>query len=207
MTLESGKVKAVIFDLGGVIVDLAVDKTIQAFSNLSGRSVTEVQYLYSQHLGFVAYEKGKMTDQDFRQMLRELFSTQVSDAQLDAAWNAMLVDLPLQKLQWLTELKKNFQIYALSNTNHIHINYVNEVMLKGEPLDNYFHRCYYSHHVHMRKPDVEIYEYVLSHAGLVPHEALFLDDNPDNIKTAKALGIQAVQVNHPDEVYTLVKWL
>jgi putative hydrolase of the HAD superfamily len=203
----SGKVNAVIFDLGGVIVDLAVDKTIQAFSALSGLSTDEVHKAYSQHAGFISYEKGRMTDAEFRKVLRELFAVEVSDAQLDAAWNAMLVNLPRKKLQWLTELRNNLQVYALSNTNHIHINYVNEVMLQGEPLDNYFHRCYYSHHVHMRKPDVEIYEHVLGHAGLVPHETLFLDDNPDNIKAAKALGIRAVQVNHPDEVYTLVNWL
>lgn len=207
MSLMSGEVNAVIFDLGGVIVDLAVDKTIHAFSALSGLSMTDIQKVYAHHPGFTTYEKGRMTDAEFRQVLRELFAVEVSDAQLDVAWNAMLVDLPLKKLQWLIELKNKLKVYALSNTNHIHIRYVNEVMLQGEPLDNYFHRCYYSHHVQMRKPDAEIYEHVLGHAGLVPHETLFLDDNPDNIKAAKALGIQAVQVNHPDEVYTLVNWL
>jgi glucose-1-phosphatase len=207
MTLKPGTVNAVIFDLGGVIVDLAVDKTVKAFAALSGVAPAQVLEAYIKHPGFFAYEKGLITDAEFRQILRELFSIQVSDAQLDEAWNAMLVNLPKEKLQWLTNLKSKVKVYALSNTNAIHIKYVNEVMLQGEPLDSYFHRCYYSHHVNMRKPDLEIYEHVLNHNGLVSHETLFLDDNPDNIKAAKRLGIQAVQVNHPNEVYTLVNWL
>jgi glucose-1-phosphatase len=207
MTRVSGRVNAIIFDLGGVIVDLAVDRTVKAFAELSGVAPTQVQEAYVKHSGFFAYEKGLIDDVEFRQMLRELFLIQVGDAQLDEAWNAMLVDLPSEKLQWLTILKQKIKIYALSNTNTIHINYVNEVMLKGEVLDNYFHHCYYSHHVTMRKPDLEIYEHVLSHAMLVPQETLFLDDNPDNIRAAKALGIQAVQVNHPNEVYSILNWL
>lgn len=207
MLLESKKVNTVIFDLGGVIVDLAVDKTIQAFSKLSGLSSSEIKNAYHAHPGFYAYEKGLISDADFRQVLRELFSLTVTDAQLDLAWNAMLVDLPSRKLQWLANLKSKLQVFALSNTNNIHITYVNEVMLKGTSLDTYFHRCYYSHHVNMRKPDFEIYEHVLNHAGLVPEETLFLDDNPDNIMAAKSLGIHAVQVNHPDEVYTILNGL
>jgi putative hydrolase of the HAD superfamily len=207
MILKSDKINAIIFDLGGVIVDLAVDKTVKAFADLSGMAPEQIQRAYVKNPGFFAYERGLISDAEFRLMLRELFSIQVTDAQLDEGWNAMLVDLPAKKLQWLLNLKNKIQVYALSNTNSIHITHVNEMMLKGEPLDTYFHRCYYSHQVNMRKPDLEIYEHVLSHAGLIPNETLFLDDNPDNIKAAKALGIQAVQVEHPDEVYTLVNWL
>ena len=207
MSVVSGKVKAVIFDLGGVIVDLAVNKTIQAFSELSGFSPQEIQQAYLQQPGFFSYEKGLITDAEFRQMLRKLFSIQVNDKQLDEAWNAMLVDLPREKLQWLLALKNKLPVYALSNTNQIHISYVNDVMLCGEQLDNYFNHCFYSHHVNMRKPDVEIYEHVLHHVDLLPHEALFLDDNEENIKAATSLGIHAVQVNHPGEVYTLLNGL
>jgi glucose-1-phosphatase len=203
----SNQVNAIVFDLGGVIVDLAVGKTIQSFSNLSGLAAAQIREAYLKYPGFFAYEKGEMSDDEFRQMLRSIFSLQVSDEELDASWNAMLVDLPMKKLQWLNRLKDKVQVYALSNTNNIHITYVNEVMLKGGVLDTYFHKCYYSHQVNMRKPDNEIYHHVLHDAGLKPETTLFLDDNPHNIQAAQRLGIQARLVNHPDEVYALLNWI
>jgi glucose-1-phosphatase len=200
----SNKIKAVVFDLGGVIVDLAVDNTIRSFAKLSGLSATQIQEAYIKYPGFFAYEKGEITDNDFRQMLRLIFAMEADDEELDKSWNAMLVDLPQKKLQLLSTLKSRVQVYALSNTNNIHINYVNNVMLKGSTLDVYFHQCFYSHKVNMRKPESEIYKHVLRATGFKPNEILFLDDNIVNVRAAFELGIHAQQIKHPDEVYKIL---
>jgi len=194
-------VSAIVFDLGGVIVDLSVQRTIEAFAQLSGFSPKKIAEAYTSFPEFFAYERGQITDEQFRIFLRNFFKPEASDNQLDACWNAMLVDLPSEKLQLLKKLQQHYKVYALSNTNNIHIRYVNEVMLNGEELDAYFTKAYYSHKVRMRKPDAEIYEFVMSDAALLPGNILFFDDNAANIATAQSLGIHAVEVEHPNQVY------
>jgi glucose-1-phosphatase len=112
----------------------------------------------------------------------------------------MLRGLPLNKLQLLLRLKERYQSVLLSNTNNIHLEYINTKLLPaGETtLDPYFHRAYYSHRMHKRKPDAEIFEQVLHENNFQPHETLFLDDNAENIAGAKKLGIQTVHVITPD---------
>lgn len=196
-------IKNLIFDLGGVILDLSVDQTMEQFSALSGLDKQKVKDLYASTPGFEEYEKGLMNDKDFRDFVRAVFSVQSSDEEIDTCWNAMLLGLPIGKLNLLQSLKKNFSVYLLSNTNNIHINYINQKMLpgithNGNSLDTYFHRAYYSHVMKKRKPNADIFEQVLSENSLLAHETLFLDDNLPNIEGAKQLGIQTVHVVTPD---------
>ena len=196
-------IKNLIFDLGGVILDLSVDQTMEQFSALSGLDKQKVKDLYASTPGFEEYEKGLMNDKDFRDFVRTVFAVQSSDEEIDTCWNAMLLGLPIGKLNLLETLKKNFSVYLLSNTNNIHINYINQKMLPGisqaeNSLDNYFHRAYYSHIMKKRKPNTDIFEQVLSENSLLAHETLFLDDNLPNIEGAKQLGIQTVHVVTPD---------
>jgi glucose-1-phosphatase len=195
--------KALIFDLGGVIVDLSVDHTLQAFSDLSGFEKEKVKDIYYSSEGFEAYEKGLITDDDFRNLVRETYAISSPAAVIDASWNAMIRGLPVRKLQLMEELMKTYSVYLLSNTNSIHIAYVNEVVLPGighhgRTLDTYFHRAYYSHIMKKRKPNADIFEQVLEENNLLPEHALFLDDNRDNIEGAMRLGIKTVHVTTPD---------
>ena len=192
-------IKNLIFDLGGVILDLSVDQTMEQFSALSGLDKQRVKDLYASTPGFEEYEKGLMNDQDFRDFVRAVFSVNSSDEEIDTCWTAMLLGLPIRKLNLLQSLKKNFSVYLLSNTNNIHLNYINQIMLPGithpgNSLDSYFHRAYYSHIMKKRKPNADIFEQVLNENSLLAHETLFLDDNLPNIEGAKQLGIQTVHV-------------
>jgi len=196
-------IKNLIFDLGGVILDLSVDQTMQQFSALSGLDKQKVDDLYKTTPGFEEYEKGLMNDIDFRDFVRDVFSIQSSDEEIDTCWNAMLLGIPVRKLNLLQNLKKNFSVFLLSNTNNIHINHINQVMLPaitgpGNLLDSYFHRAYYSHIMKKRKPNADIFEQVLDENSLLAHETLFLDDNLPNIEGAKKIGIQTVHVVTPD---------
>ncbi len=199
-------VKNLIFDLGGVILDLSVEHTLKAFSSISGLENSVVKDRFFSSSGFETYEKGELTDAEFRDFLRKVYEVQVSDQIIDQCWNAMLLGIPLEKLELLSRLKKTYQVYLLSNTNNIHLSYIQRTIMptfgNDNNLDDYFHRAYYSHLMKKRKPDAEIFEQVLNENGLQPNESLFLDDNETNIAGAKALGIKTLHVPTPDLILT-----
>lgn len=199
-------IKNIIFDLGGVIINLSVEKTHLAFASLSGLSLEEIQDLVHGSAFFNQYEQGLITDAEFRENLRTSLNLEVKDFELDNAWNAMLLDIPMERLHLLVQLKTRYSIFLLSNTNHIHLQCFNSQVkqLTGySSLEPYFHRTYYSHLVKMRKPDFEIYEHVLQTGKLIPQETIFLDDNKDNLLGASKAGIETFHVQHPDQIFSL----
>lgn len=195
-------VKNIIFDLGGVILDLAVDQTILGFAQLSGLSPERVTELFRYSEGFMAFERGQITEHQFRDFVRELYKIDVSDDEIDRCWNAMLLTIRPGRLELLTRLKAEYKTFLLSNTNTIHLDFINEKTLPAmrgvRSLDDYFHKTYYSQLIGMRKPDPEIFLHVLDDNGLNAGETLFLDDNADNVAGARAVGIQAELVNTSD---------
>ena len=116
--------KNIIFDLGGVILDLAVSDTLMGFSKLSGLDPQTVTHLFKNSAGFLAYEKGEIDDVEFRAFVRELYKIDASDRQLDECWNAMLLSIPTRKLDLLMALKEKYQTFLLSNTNTIHLDFI-----------------------------------------------------------------------------------
>ena len=203
--------KNVVFDLGGVIIDLAVENTINEFSRLTGRTSSQIWEAYRAHDEFIQYEKGMISDEEFRQALCRIFSIKASTEDLDQSWNAMLVGLPKHKLDLLERLKSKFKVTVLSNTNNIHLQHVDTVLLPGirehRPLNHFFHHHYYSHLVQKRKPEPEIFQQVLEENKFSPTETLFLDDNKENITAAETLGIQTQLIQHPDQVMDYFKSL
>lgn len=198
----TASVKNLIFDLGGVILDLSVPHTLNRFAELSRMPAEKVQELYVSESGFLAYEKGSIDDRAFRDFVRTTYALEATDAEIDQAWNAMLRGIPQQKLDLLKRLQGEFQVFLLSNTNAIHIQHINEVILPKEgsdaTLDSYFHKAYYSHRMGKRKPDADIFEQVLEENKLVPEQTLFLDDYDINIEGARSVGIRTVHVTSPN---------
>ena len=196
-------IRNLIFDLGGVILDLSVNHTLESFSQLSGIPREKVRQLFLSSTGFEEYEKGNMDDAEFRSFVRQTYSLQATDTEIDQCWNAMLRGLPANKLDLLNSLKQDFRVLLLSNTNSIHLNYVNSTMLPiggNGSLDDYFHKAYYSHRMNKRKPDADIFEQVLAENDIRAGETLFLDDNTLNVKGAARVGIKSVHVDTPDFV-------
>ncbi|HET9053632.1 MAG TPA: HAD family phosphatase [Cyclobacteriaceae bacterium] len=198
-------ITTVIFDLGGVIIDLAPERTLTAFATLVNKPVPEILTVYTTHPVFPAHETGRIGDDEFRNTIRTLFNLNAGDAEIDRCWNAMLVNLPAEKLAMLNRLKKHFTTLVLSNTNPIHLAHINNNMLSGHSLDAYVHHACYSHELGMRKPDYEIFDYVLTSHALIPEHTFFLDDNPDNIRAAKACGMETLLIEHPVRVTDLFK--
>lgn len=195
-------VKNLIFDLGGVILDLSVDHTLEYFSRLSNLPKARVHEIYYSAPGFLQYEKGQISDAAFRDFVRDTYSITAEDSAIDDCWNAMLRGIPPVKLELLLRLQNEFRVFLLSNTNAIHLEHINNNMLpkngENRTLDHYFHRAYYSHRMQKRKPDADIFEQVLEENNLVPEQTLFLDDYDINIQGAKTLGIRTVHVTSPN---------
>lgn len=195
-------IKNLVFDLGGVILDLSVEQTLNSFARLSNLPHEQVHALYFATEGFLDYEKGLIDDQTFRNFVRETYRMTASDQDIDKSWNAMLLGIPPLKLELLKKLQGEFQVFLLSNTNAIHLHYINESLLPNlpdkRPLDSYFHKAYYSHRMGKRKPDAAIFEQVLEENNLLPEQTLFLDDYAVNIEGAKSLGIKTIHVTSPN---------
>ena len=207
--MPDSSVKNIIFDLGGVILDLSVADTLKSFSRLSGLSIKEIERIFITAPEFEHYEKGTLDDAGFRHFIRQAYRVDCTDSDIDACWNAMLVDLPASKLQLLESLKERYNTFLLSNTNGIHLNYINHTILPKTAgvtsLDNYFHRSYYSHRMGKRKPDAEIFEQVLEENNLLASETLFLDDNGLNTEGAAKVGIRTIYVTSSDQIFDVFR--
>jgi glucose-1-phosphatase len=198
------EIKNIIFDLGGVILNLAVENTHLEFSRLSGLPLAEIKTRVHHGKYFHEYERGLISDAEFRNHLRQSLQLQISDAELDKAWNTMLLDIPTERFTLLEQLKQTHRVFLLSNTNEIHRQCFNNIVLKtsGKPnIDHYFHQAYFSHVLNLSKPDVAIYQHVLNEQNLLPHETVFLDDNVDNIAGAAKAGLHTFHVQHPNQIF------
>ena len=155
---------------------------------------------------FTRLETGSISEADFFARIRETIPNPVSDAQIETAWNAMLLQFRIESLNCLEELAANFNIFLLSNTNSIHFRAFRHQFTRetGRPsLDNYFQKTWYSHLVRLRKPEQEIYEFVLGNAGISAAETLFIDDSINNIEAAAAMGISTKLLSPGEKIENL----
>ena len=186
-------IKNIIFDLGGVLLNVDYHKTSEAFKQLGARQFDEMYSQASANHLFEALETGEITESAFYSAISEYCEKGTSEERLQAAWNAILIDFRLESLQALDQLKEKYQLYLLSNTNSIHLTAFNRMLqsVTGKTsLDDYFIKSYYSHLINRRKPYVETYEWVLQESNLLAAETLFIDDSENNIKGAAEAGLQ-----------------
>jgi len=194
--LASGTIKNIIFDLGGVLVDIDPDKTAKAFARLSNMDPVDIMELHKSQNFFVDYEKGLIDDSAFRDQIRNFLKTDMSDQTVDRAWGALLLDFPQNKIDLLSNARKKYRTFLLSNTNNIHRKKFEKSFRDAAHADfyDYFENVYYSFQMHMRKPDKEIFVKVLEENNLNPQETLLIDDHRPNIETAQALGMKTCHV-------------
>jgi len=190
------KYEAIIFDLGGVLYDIDVTRTVDAFAALGVPGFNQYYTLQNQTGLIDRFEKGQLNQEAFTEGVNQLIGREFSTDQVRNAWNALLIGLPAQSVELLHDLKqKGYQIYLLSNTNAFHMEAINqEVRQKyGIPsLASLVDKAWYSFEMNMRKPDAEIYEKVMRENGLNPQTTVFIDDNQDNILSAEKAGMPAM---------------
>jgi glucose-1-phosphatase len=201
--LKSGSFRNLIFDLGGVIINLSFQRTFEAFSALSGKTIEEIKELARSRDEFLQYETGKINDTQFRQFIRGSMGIGQTDEHIDRAWNAMLLDIPRNRLEILRRLGERYHLYLLSNTNAIHVKAFEEIMTNtiGSSIENFFDKVYYSHQVGLRKPDKAIYTHVLEKNNLIAEESVFFDDMMPNLEGAGRVGITTIHVTNADELF------
>ncbi|MEZ5046279.1 MAG: HAD family phosphatase [Chitinophagaceae bacterium] len=190
-------IKNIIFDLGGVILNIDYQKPIVAFKKL-GIDVSKLNYSkQSQEQLFDLLETGQIEEDEFVHSINSISGLQIEKQKIIDAWNSILLDFPLRRLQILQQLQLHYNMYLCSNTNSIHERAFNKLLFEtcGYPtLALFFDRLYLSHRVHLRKPDVAIFELILKENNLIPEETLFLDDSEQHIDSAKSLGIQTIHI-------------
>ena len=209
ITMENMNIKSltekntdtIIFDLGGVLLNLDFKRSIDSFINLGFTDVEKEmsRLLYAHPAGnnlslFHKYEKGLIGSDEFRDSLRKLAGKSITDNDLDRAWTAMLLDLHEKNVELLRSVKGSYRIFLLSNTNAIHIETLhrrNDNGVRYQSVVELFEKVYYSHEVNMRKPDREIFDHVVNDSGLNAENALFIDDSAHNIEAARSAGMQA----------------
>ena len=189
------KYDSIIFDLGGVLYDIDVQRTKNVFAALGLNDFSKLYTLKEQVDLFDSLEKGFINEQKFVEGINKLGGTNLSPEQIKNAWNALLIGMPRENVELLRNLKsKGHKLYLLSNTNILHYSSIQREMKEKfglDSLDELFDRAYISYKMGMRKPDPEIYQRVIQ--DIDPLRSVFIDDNQDNVNASMAAGIPAVQ--------------
>ena len=182
-------IKNIIFDWGGVLIHLDKRRCTEAFRKLGVEVSDELTNPYGQRADLMDFEKGLMTVDEFHHTVRRIYAPELTDAQIDGAWNALLLDIPTYKLDFLLSLKGHYRLFLLSNTNAVHweegrkrFNY------RGLQVEDYFEKIFLSHEIHELKPTPEAFLKVAQLAGIKPEETLFIDDLQVSCDAAEALG-------------------
>ena len=196
------KIKNIVFDLGGVLVDLDFKAAINGLQKAGFANVKEQLQSFDREGIFQKFELGEMTAEEFRTAIRENSTVTLTDEEIDALWNAMLLEIPREKLELILDLRGKYMVYLLSNTNSIHWDYVckNAFNYRGFRVNDYFEETFLSYEMHLAKPNKAIFEKVLQDANLLPEETLFIDDSETNCKAAEEVGIHAHHYHIGDDL-------
>lgn len=203
-------IKNVIFDLGGVIINLDINKTISEFNKISSIPFEKIYTQIEQAELFNQLDKGTISTDAFFNELKQKIAFNGSNEKLLKAWNAMLLDVPEHRLETLVTMKHNYNTFLLSNTCEPHIEAFEQDLENTYGIKNfndYFDKVYYSCRIGMRKPDPEIFEHVLRENKLQPEETVFIDDSPQHVKGAGNCGINAFLLQKNMDITDLLKEL
>lgn len=191
-----GRIKNLLFDLGGVIMQIDRKRCEAAFRSLGFEDVGDYLGDYGQKGAFAALEAGEITAGEFRAAIRRHIAHEVSDREIDAAFEAFLIGIPLERLHELEELRKHYNIYLLSNTNPIMWNgFIAESFREdGKDIGRYFDGMVTSFEARCMKPSPKIFSYCSEKLGIEPGETLFFDDSEANCEAARRCGFHAARV-------------
>ena len=202
----SAKIKNIIFDLGGVVLD--IDESI-VYKELEKMGISTSELARSKEFIDIMskFDTGIYTAPTFRKKMKALIGQEkMTDQKFDSIWDAMLLDIPRERIEAIEKVKKHYKIFLMSNTNVIHYDlYVRDLQLRFgyHEFDELFNKSYFSFAEHLEKPDPRFFELILDHEHLLPEETLFIDDTAANIKVAKSLGINTYHISREELVRNL----
>ena len=194
--MPADNIEAIIFDFGGVLIDINYHFTIEAFTSLG---IDDFDKLYSQASQadlFNKIETGAISSEEFIDRLLKYLPAGTTSTDAITAWNAMILDVPLQSVQLLQSLAGKYRMFLLSNTNAIHLPFALEAWNRITEVEfsSCFESIYLSYEMGMRKPDKEIFDFVCINSGLDPLNTLFIDDSIQHIEGARSAGIKTIHL-------------
>lgn len=203
-------IDTLIFDFGGVLLDIDVMIAIREFEKL-GLTTINTQDIHPHNSGvFLDLELGTISTEDFVRRIKEATSINITTEQVLGAWNSLLLEYDPRRFEVLEKLRSNHTIMLLSNTNLPHRERFIEIFNNlpysqnnGKKFEDYFDRVFYSDIMHMRKPDSVIYERVIAETGIDPKRTLFIDDNLINVEGAQSVGLNAHHLKAPSTILDL----
>ena len=190
------KIENIIFDLGGVIIDIDPQITIGKLESLnkSGKPLAP-RMEYAEFLN--QFEIGKISNQEFYQTINNLCEIEQSHSLIEEAWNSMLLDIPQKRIDKLYQLRKTFRIFLLSNTNAVHLMKLRDILdqtMGFNDFEEIFDTTFYSHLIGKRKPDLECYHHVINEKDIMSGKTLFVDDSLANVEGARKAGLKSVHL-------------
>lgn len=199
-------IKNLIFDWGNVLIDVSMERFTKSCKDF-GIRLTDDE-VNSTHKGgfFGEYEKGNISDDNFRDEIRARTAIILSDEEIDSIWNRMLGEIPIDKLQFLYMLKDKYDLYLLSNTNSIHWNTFSKRCFdyRGLKVGDFFKGIYLSYRLHTAKPESAIFCKAVEDAGINVSETLFIDDSISNCVIAKYLGMSVLRYDPNNDLTSCI---
>lgn len=202
-------IRNIIFDFGGVLLDLDYNKTFEALGSLMNLELSYDKLPAELSEVCLSFERGEFQYETFMWKIQKLSKLQITQPHLIIkAWNAMLLGWNSERLPWLLELKQKYNTYLLSNTNSLHIDWVRKDLKSKYGITDfeatYFDCVHYSHEMGMQKPNLDIYEEVILTHDLIPSESVFIDDNLENIEAARKTGLLAIHHDPKTEIIEML---
>lgn len=196
-----GTIKNIVFDLGGVLIDLDHIQAVRRFEEIGVDDAGELLDPYEQKGFFLELENGKIDTDTFCRKLREHTGKPLSYDEIRYAWMGFIADVPQYKLDFLLELRKKYKVYLLSNTNPIIQSWARSEAFTpaGRPISAYFDKMYTSYEVGVTKPDAAIFDRMIEDAPLIPSETLFVDDGASNIQVGQGLGFHTYRPENAED--------
>lgn len=187
---------SIIFDLGGVLLNLDTAKTRDSFISLGITNIDDLFRIGHADSFFKDYEVGHLSDDQFVEEALKRTRPGTTHQSIIDAWNSMLLDFPAERVEFLHQLRKRYRVFLFSNTNSLHLQSFQKTFreVHGIPMDSLFEKAWYSHVINQRKPDVAAFDFVVRESGLDAASTLFIDDALVNVEGARAAGLQAVHL-------------
>lgn len=191
MKKKFSNIKNIIFDLGGVIIDIDQE---QILNHLISNGFTDVEKLDSPEIKTTLkqFECGIISSETFRKKLSKQLNLSLTAAKFDEIWNSMILDIPQRRIDLIKKLKTHYHVYLMSNSNEIHYDlFIRDLQLRFgyREFDSLFDKSFFSFDVHLSKPNPDFFIYILDRYNMKPEETLFIDDTAENILAAQKLGI------------------